>query len=229
MIAVADSGIGGLNILKKLTEAYSNADFTYFADNDYAPYGRLSKEMLEERVFTVTEALFLRGAGHVVWACNTASTNCLTRLKSIYGYKISGIMPTLKDCSEKSVIMCTPLTATSAAVSAYASSGVRVIVDANLAELIEANRFNIDALRGYLSELLCDCGAERVVLGCTHYSYIKELVEEITGAVTDDCSDDVLASVGRSLRPCDVVGSGKIEFLFSGKDEKEDYLRLLGM
>lgn len=227
MIAVADSGIGGLTLLKRLMEAFPEADFTYYADNAFAPYGSLDLSDLTERVFSITESLFGGGAGHIVWACNTASTNCLTMLKSIYGYRISGVIPVVDKHPEGTLIMCTPRSTQSPIVKDAIKGKAEVYADPALAGLIEKHRFNVEVLRDYLKTELSRFHPRRIILGCTHYVFLKELVEDIAGVPTDDCYDRVMLSVGNALKPADRRGSGKLTFGFSGKDESEDYIELL--
>lgn len=227
MIAVADSGIGGLTLLKKLMEKYPKADFTYFADNAYAPYGSLNSDALSERVFSVTSALIKSGSAHVVLGCNTASTNCLTSLKSIYGYKISGVIPTVGSEPESTLIMCTPLTAKSKVVKEYVNVGAIVYISFSLASLVEKHRFNLAVLRDYLKAELSPFCPKKVVLGCTHYVFLKDIIEDILGVPTDDCYNGVINSLSNALKPSDYTESGKLMFKFSGKDETADYIELL--
>lgn len=227
MIAVADSGIGGLTLLKKLMEKYPKADFTYFADNAYAPYGSLNSEALSERVFSVTSALIKSGSAHVILGCNTASTNCLTSLKGIYGYKISGVIPTAESESENTLIMCTPLTAKSRALKELVNSGAMIYISPSLASLVEKHRFNLAVLRDYLKAELSPFCPKKVVLGCTHYVFLKGIIEDILGVPADDCYDRVINSLSNALKPSDYTERGKLMFKFSGKDETADYIELL--
>ncbi len=227
MIAVADSGIGGLTLLKRLMAEYPEADFTYYADNAFAPYGSLDLEDLTERVVTITRSFVCGGVGHIVWACNTASTNCLTTLKSIYGYKISGVLPIVDEHPEGTLIMCTPRSAQSSSVKDAIRGGAEVYANSSLAGLIEKNRFNLEVLRDYLKTELSGFHPRKIILGCTHYVFLKDIIEEVSGVRTEDGYNRVMLSVSNAITPSDGRGRGKLAFGFSGKDETDDYIELL--
>lgn len=213
--------------MKRLRAEYPKTNFTYYADNRYAPYGNLTKDELEGRVLHITRMLFSMGAEHVVWACNTASTNCLSLLNGIYGYKVTGILPQANKCDQDTLVMFTPLTARSLRAKECLVAGATAHVDSRLAALIEGNRFHPENLRTYLSESLSVYHKRRVILGCTHYVYVKSIIEDVMSAETDDCYDDASEAVIRAAVGMRTEGCGEVKFIFSGEDEGKDYEKLL--
>jgi glutamate racemase len=88
-IGVFDSGVGGLSILRALTQRLPQADFIYLADQAHAPYGGRPGEAVVELTRKGCERLFAEGADLVVLACNTASAIALRRLQQTWlpGYR----------------------------------------------------------------------------------------------------------------------------------------------
>ena len=82
MIGVFDSGVGGLTVLKELKEVFKSADFLYFGDTARVPYGGRSPKLIQRYAEEVTNFLVKKGAEVIVVACNTASANALTYLRS---------------------------------------------------------------------------------------------------------------------------------------------------
>ena len=74
-IAIIDSGIGGVSVLKQLIEKFKAGNYIYFADNLYMPYGNKSKTWLKKRIEFLLNSLKTKyGIKHFIIACNTAST-----------------------------------------------------------------------------------------------------------------------------------------------------------
>ena len=190
-IALIDSGIGGLTLLKRLRTQYPQTDYLYFADTYAHPYGSLDKCYLKERLFSIAELLYERRADMIILACNTASTIALHDLKARFDIPILGVLPRC-DEPKDTLIACTPLTACSKMVVEYKDRGAKIYSNPCLATLIERYISNLDRLSHYLTEELSRYSVERVVLGCTHYVYLREMVQKITGASVFDGFDDIL-------------------------------------
>ena len=180
-IAVLDSGVGGLSVLKELVQNFPNERFLYLGDKNNFPYGQKSKEQL----FNITKSNinFLRkyDIKLLVLACNTLSVNLLNEIEDYSKIKTFGVFPPVQDdCLEKTLLLCTKLTA-----SIYKSNErCDVVALNNLASIIENNFYNLHKIdfidcikedakgrfvnqKGYYST---------VILGCTHYEFIKNQI-----------------------------------------------------
>ena len=161
-IAIIDSGIGGISILKQLIERYHCGNYVYFADNLYMPYGRLKKKFLQKRLNSIINILKEKyKVDKIIIACNTASA-------VLKEYQIKDII-TMNFIDDYTYI-ATPLTK-------KMLPNLNIISNGTLAKKIEANIFNpklekiiLKFIKRYKLDNL-----NSFVLGCTHY----ELVEEI--------------------------------------------------
>lgn len=178
-----DSGIGGLNLLKYCAENIEGLDCIYYADNFNMPYGTKSKEGLLSIMDAHFERIIKMKPQAVVLACNTVTAICAKHLRQKYEFPIVGIQPAVKPAAKSGdcVVLATPMTAESDSicelVRKYGENRTRVVACPDLAKYIEKNVFNLreQDIKRFLPKL--DCSS--VVLGCTHYSYIKSIVEKM--------------------------------------------------
>ena len=193
-IGVFDSGIGGLSVLKHLRALLPTEDFLYVADSGYAPYGERSPEFIRERSLHIANFLIEKGIKALVVACNTATAAAVQMLRERLSIPViamePGIKPAVEMTRSKIVgVLATAGTLESARffslVNRYAGD-VEIITQpcAGLVERIEANDLTsaqtLDLLHGYLDPLLSR-GADVVVLGCTHYPFLRAQIEKIVG------------------------------------------------
>ena len=202
-IGVFDSGIGGLSVLKALRAALPHEDFIYLADNGHAPYGERDTAHVLARSRAVTQYLVGRNIKALVVACNTATASSIDRLRTVYPHlPIVGVEPALKPAVALSKtgrigVMATRSTLASARFQALlaAQAGVAEFVLQpcdGLADAIERGASAEDA-----TELIAVCarntGAmglfgtqpgqiDTLVLGCTHYPFVSEHLQELVGA-----------------------------------------------
>lgn len=187
-ILFIDSGIGGLltlcETIKKLPTNY-----IYFADNRYAPYGTKSDKFLRNRLsFIISKMLNKFTISTVVLACNTATTSSISFLRKQFpNLNIIGTEPALKVATDNHynspAILATPCTISH--IELEKAKNFILLPDSQLASLIE-NRYISESPKNILSlkrkiysikNLVkeCDC----LVLGCTHYVFIKESLSKI--------------------------------------------------
>ncbi len=193
-IGVFDSGQGGLTVLSRLVDLMPNEDYVFYGDSANAPYGVKSKEevyQLAKRV--VDELIDKHQVKAVMIACNTATSAAADRLRREYSLPIIGIEPAVKPATEENpgrqvVAMATPLTLEqdkfNQLVAECAEPGQVVKVPApKLVELIEKGQTDSPAIYQYLEELLAPYAgkAAGVVLGCTHFPFAKQAIQEILG------------------------------------------------
>ncbi|WP_083414689.1 glutamate racemase [Nitrosomonas eutropha] len=193
-VGIFDSGIGGLSVARKIRELLPGEDIVYVADSLHAPYGEKSDNYIFQRMGAVTEFLLVRRVKAVVVACNTATTAAISRLRVRYPIPIIGVEPGIKPATLSTHtgvigVLATPRTLQTNSFTALAqrfAKNVRIEVQPcpDLVTKIEALNFNSDQtialLKQYISPLL-DKGADTIVLGCTHYNHLSELISEVAG------------------------------------------------
>lgn len=221
-IGVFDSGQGGLTVLSRLVDLMPNEDYVFYGDSANAPYGVKSKEevyQLAKRV--VDELIDKHRVKAVMIACNTATSAAADRLRREYSLPIIGIEPAVKPAAEENpgqqvVAMATPLTLEqdkfNRLVAECAEPGQVVKVPApKLVELIEKGQTDSPAIYQYLEELLAPYAgkAAGVVLGCTHFPFAKQAIQEILGpqAKVYDGAIGAAAEVKRQLASRDELNA----------------------
>ncbi|NEX60328.1 glutamate racemase [Noviherbaspirillum galbum] len=197
-IGVFDSGIGGLSVLRHIRALLPQADLIYFSDAAYAPYGGRSEEDIRARSVAITDFLAGQGIGALVVACNTATAAAIAALRARHpALPIVGVEPGLKPAAAATRsgivgVLATERTLASARFQALhdqvqAATQVRFLTQAchGLADQVEKGELrSADTARllgRYLPPLL-DAGADTLVLGCTHYPFVRPLIEEIAFA-----------------------------------------------
>lgn len=222
-IGVTDSGIGGLALLAELVKKFPDNRFTYYADNRYAPYGSRNIDYLRRRVYSVCDELIGRGAQAIALGCNTAGSNLASELRASYALPVAAVSPEAYPDKEKTLIMCTPLTALSRAVSEYAARGAAVYADPALVPLIERHRFDLTPVAEYVLPKIEKYAPEAVSLGCTHYVYLAgHISSAISVKLYDGC-----ARAASELAPFVSNGGSGVSFVFSGENESDAYGLLL--
>lgn len=191
-IGVFDSGVGGLSVLQHMRALLPAENFLYVADSGYAPYGERSPEFIRERSLAIANFLLEKNIKALVVACNTATAAAVQMLRESLSIPViamePGIKPAVEATRSKVVgVLATAGTLESARffslVNRYAGD-VEIVTQpcAGLVECIEANDLTspqtLDLLRGYLDPLL-NRGADVIVLGCTHYPFLRKQIESI--------------------------------------------------
>lgn len=164
-IAVIDSGIGGVSVLKQLKKKYNSGNFIYFADNAFMPYGNKSKKTIKKRILSIIK--YLKENFHpnvILIACNTASS-CLEE-------DIENVIKIEFDNTK--TYLATPLTKQNVDVK-------NCIADRTLAKIIDNDILNYQILKqkiaGHIRLHSIDNMSE-IVLGCTHYELALNIFKE---------------------------------------------------
>lgn len=182
-IAVYDSGIGGLNVLKLLKKYMPYENYLYFGDNKNAPYGNLKSESLIKLAIKNVKTLENYGIKGVVLACNTLSAVCYEKLIKRFKLKFIQTLPPLKYnfYDDKTYLICTANTAKSNFVKKYKGS-VKVMPALTLASKIENNVFALNKVDDALFKHLSQKQVGTIILGCTHYAFLlSKFVKEFNG------------------------------------------------
>jgi glutamate racemase len=233
MIGVFDSGVGGLSVLTEIRRLLPAADLTYLADRAHSPYGQRSLEEVRELAESCTRHLLGRGADLIVVACNTASAAALHHLRAIHpDVRFVGMEPAVKPAvsltrSKVIGVLATPATFQGelfASVVGRFAEGVTVITQPcpGWAELVEAGVVAGPeaeaAIARHLDPVLA-AGADTLVLGCTHYPFLRHLIASRAGAqvVIVDPSPAVARQVaGLSAELLEPKGNGSVRLLTTG-------------
>ncbi len=191
-IGFMDSGLGGLSVLSEAIKEMPGEDFLYFGDSANAPYGVRPREEIRALTYKVVETLLERGIKGLAVACNTATGAAVRSLRSDYpGLPIVGIEPAIKPAVEMNrggriIVLATPMTI---AQEKYRALVERFKGDADLIsvpcpglmEFVEEGDLNGSELNEYFNEHLTPFltdDTETIVLGCTHYPFIRKQLEE---------------------------------------------------
>ena len=245
MIGVFDSGLGGLSVLSALTGALPNADYIYLADSANSPYGNKPAVFIQQRVLALGAHLVDAGCTMLVVACNTGTVAAIQSLRAAYPeIAVVGVEPGIKPAAESSLtrkiaVLATEATAKSerlAQLIKQHATGVSVDIVAcpGWATLVEQCHINDpglarDAVR-WLEPLLAS-GVDRIVLGCTHYSFLSHILRPIAGERAELV--DVSAAIARqAVRLHQDRGSshGSLRLLTTDQPQRlRDALPLLGL
>ena len=197
-IGVFDSGIGGLSVALEIAHYLPNERIVYFADTAHVPYGPREDQEIRELTAHAIEWLYRQGCKVAVVACNTASAFSLDYLREHYGedFPIIGLVPALKPAvlqskSKTVAVLATPATFRGKLIKdvmlRFAEpAGVKVLSVTNLklVPFVEAGeQMSSDCLQT-LTEILqpvVNQGADFLVLGCTHYPFLKSAIQYIFG------------------------------------------------
>lgn len=194
-IGVFDSGVGGLTVLREIRALLPAETLLYVADSGHVPYGEKSPEYIRERCRHIAAFLLARGAKALVLACNTATVAGVAELRSLYPQlPIVAMEPAVKPAAAATRsgvvgVLATTGTLKSARFAALLdqfANDVRVVTQPcpGLVELIEAGDLHDPALhallRGYVDPLLAE-GCDTLILGCTHYPFLRPLLEQWLG------------------------------------------------
>ena len=193
-IGVMDSGVGGISVLKHIHALLPHEDLIYFADSKYAPYGNKTAEEITARCMEIADFLLQKDVKALVVACNTATAAAIDAMREKYSLPIIGMEPAVKPAAEASKngvigVLATVGTLKSAQFAALLESygrNVKVVTQAcvGLVECIERGELDTPStkalIRQYTAPLLAD-GADTIVLGCTHYPFVKDVIREIVG------------------------------------------------
>ena len=198
-IGVFDSGLGGLSILKELVKVLPNEDYLFYGDSINNPYGEKTESKLLSITSSIVDHLLKNDCKIIVIACNTATTSCMKKLREMYPNTIFvGTVPAIKVAYDNNykntLVLATPYTTKSKRVAELLhdyhnqSQKITLISGGNLAHLIDSG--NKDEIMKFLKENLSSYhDADSLVLGCTHYSLIKEEINEVLPnvALLDGC------------------------------------------
>lgn len=194
-IGVYDSGFGGLSVWRELRKMLPEESLIYLGDGKNCPYGGRSREEITSFAVEAVEALVVEGAKMIVVGCNTATTAAVAYLRERWSdMPIVGLEPAVKPAcltsrTRRIAVLATEHSLKSdmfLATAARYASDVEVIkvVGKGFVELVEQGlERSVEAeiaVRRVVEPLL-DEGIDKIVLGCTHYPFLRPLIEQVIG------------------------------------------------
>lgn len=246
-IGIFDSGVGGLSIAKEIRKLLPHENIIYFADSAYCPYGEKEPAVIKKRVFTLSDFLISKGAKLLVVACNTASIVSLDDIRKQYDIPVVGVEPAVKPAVQATKTGTIGVLATSVTLSGDRFAALvkryctktKVVTQPcpGLVELVEQGKLNSpkteQLLVQYLQPLLAQ-RADIIVLGCTHYPFLKPMIENIVGneVTVIDTGEAVALRTAYLLRENNLQTSGdqpgtEVMFTSGDKNSVEPVIRLL--
>ena len=236
-IAVFDSGLGGLTVLRALRGRLPQEDYFYFADTRFLPYGDRPEAFLKERGVLIAEALAKRGAKALVIACNTATAAAAEAIRAATALPIVALEPGVKPAAALSKTGVIGVLGTTRTLQSERfqrlvgnhANHLRVLAQAcpGLAEAIETqgpHSPEVAALLDAFVAPLAAAGADVVVLGCTHYPWVAEAIARRmpAGVTLLDTGEPVARQLERLLSATKLIGggSGQLRVATSGAPNK---------
>lgn len=205
MIGLFDSGLGGLAVVRELLRLRPDLSFLYLADQFHAPYGPRPVDEVRQLCDGVADALAAVGCAPVVLACHTASAAALYSLREAHPERAYvGMEPAVKPACEHTATGEIGVLATSGTLAGKPYAGVvqRFAGQARIAtldcrefvDLVEQDRLDDAEARGTVAAVLRPFldgrRIDHLVLACTHYSFLKPLIQDVAGDgvhVVDPC------------------------------------------
>ena len=223
-IGVFDSGVGGLSILDEALQQLPHHNYIYFADSANAPYGDKPPQWIAERSLQICRYLVEQDCSAIVVACNTATAEAIATIRSTLDIPIIGVEPGIKPAAMQSQNGIVGVLATEATLNSdkfnallatlpehcqfikQAGAGLVPLIEAGLIETPEMQAL----LRSHLKPIL-DQGADTLVLGCTHYPFLKKMIRAVVGdsMTLIDTSDAVVRQLLRQIHQQGLIVSSK--------------------
>ena len=223
-IGVFDSGVGGLSILDEALQQLPHHNYIYFADSANAPYGDKPPQWIAERSLQICRYLMEQDCSAIVVACNTATAEAIATIRSTLDIPIIGVEPGIKPAAMQSQNGIVGVLATEATLNSdkfnallatlpehcqfikQAGAGLVPLIEAGLIETPEMQAL----LRSHLKPIQ-DQGADTLVLGCTHYPFLKKMIRAVVGdsMTLIDTSDAVVRQLLRQIHQQGLIVSSK--------------------
>ena len=238
-IAVFDSGVGGISVLKELRKQMPIEDFLYFGDSANAPYGDKSTEAVRQLCLDAAKRLITPQTKALVVACNTATSAAINILRRTDPNTIIiGIEPALKVAADrfpagKIGIMATEVTLREEKLSTlqtrFPDVQVFRISAPGLVEKIESGKAESAETSALLEEILAPYGGklDALVLGCTHYPFVKDAIGRILpGTALLDGGEGTARHTKQCLENSGLLGGGTGKIVFQNSLNSPEILSL---
>jgi len=194
-VGFLDSGLGGLSVVKEVKKLLPRENIEYFADNQRQPYGEKSQSELIKFTLQIISFLLKKKIKICIIACNTATAASLKKAREYFSIPIIGVIqPAVQDAIKKTSnrrigVIATEFTTKN---EAYPKEIKRIAPEikvfsnfcAEFVSIVEAGKFTAsktyEIAREYLKPLK-DAQIDTLILGCTHYSFLKKVISDVIG------------------------------------------------
>ena len=206
-IGVFDSGVGGEAVAHDLAIAFANADIITVNDRKHVPYGNRPAEEIIKLTDAAIQPLLLGNNDYIVIACNTATAIAIEWLRATYpSQRFIGLEPMIKPATELTksgifAIFATPATLASIRYQNlrknYLYGKICLEPDcSSWASMIENSTIDEAQIQQTVESILAD-SADVIVLACTHYHWIRELIEQVVDgrAIIIDPSNAIIQRI----------------------------------
>ena len=194
-IGVFDSGVGGISVLRECVKIMPNEDFIYYGDSKNAPYGTKPTEVVRELTIAQVKRFLEIPIKGCVIACNSATSAAVRVLREMYpNLPLVGIEPALKPASlykrdPRVLVLATPMTIKEEKfknlLAKYEDKAtIYGLPCPGLMEYVEEGKYDTSEVSNFLEELLAPYRGgviDAVVLGCTHYPFVKDKISQVLG------------------------------------------------
>jgi len=240
-IGFMDSGLGGISVLKEAIKLMPSEDFIYYGDSLNAPYGTKPQEEIRRLTFDVVDKLLGMGIKGLAVACNTATSAAVRALRIKYPtLPIVGIEPAIKPAVEASrggeiIVMATPMTIRQEKfknlLSIYSDKAQVIPLECEgLMEFVEAGILEGEVLDSYFKKKLLPVLSDKtegIVLGCTHYPFLKKELSEFLANDAIKLYDGAYGTskeLMRRLKEANLLredkGIGRVRIINSSQDKE---------
>jgi glutamate racemase len=188
-IGVFDSGVGGLSVANAIRKQLPDLEIILKEDKKHLPYGTKSIEEIYGFIKPIFQEFIDEGCQVIVVACNTVTTNLIARLRQEFSVPLVGMEPMVKPAAEASktgviAVCATPRTLSSERykwLKNQFAKGIKVLEPdcSEWAMMIETSNLDREKVAKTIENVI-EQGADQIVLGCTHYHWIEEIIKNIT-------------------------------------------------
>ncbi len=238
-IGIFDSGLGGLSVAHAIRKILPSESLIYVADQAFSPYGCQPKALIQQRCESVVRFLKSQGCKAIVVACNTATVNSIIDLRKQFNMPIIGVEPGIKPAVLKSKNSAVGVLATTQTLNSESfcalkkrygtQANIEVQACPGLVSLVEevnlSSEHSLNIVKGYVEPLL-NKGCDQIILGCTHYSFLKPGIEQVINGRADiiDTAQPVALEVKRRLFELGLIentkNDAKVKFYSSESSAK---------
>ncbi|MDL0094950.1 glutamate racemase [Campylobacter vicugnae] len=234
VVAVFDSGFGGLSLLYEAMKKLEGCDFIYFADNENAPYG--TKSIDEIKTLSIDAVEFLSPmADIIVIACNTATSAAVSDLRQKFNIPIIGMEPAVnlgKDADGDILVIATPATIKGAKLNellkkSNLNNKTHLLPMPKLVEFAQNMEFNSPNVKEYIKNQISKFNSKNIsllVLGCTHFNYFKDsFIDLMPNSKIVDGVDGTIRQIKRKIDELNSKGKNLDTKLlyYSSKKQKD--------
>lgn len=225
-IGIFDSGMGGLSVLDQAIKELPNENFIYYGDSKNAPYGIKSKEEVIKLSIEICDYFISRDVKAILVACNTATSAAIDVLRSKYSIPIIGMEPAIKPAilnnkGKYIAVMATPMTLreekfTNLLGKLETAKKIFTIPAPKLVEIVEKGIVSGDEIDIFIKEYFFDIPVdliESVVLGCTHFIFIKDAIRKYFGTNVElfDGNEGTIHELIRQLNKNSLLNKVKLK------------------